>query len=1032
MRLHFADFVLDTGRDELRRGEERIELEPRALRLLALLLERKGDVVGKDEILDSLWPGVAVAEGSITRLVHLVRAALGDRDREHPIIRTIYGRGYQIAVPVETAEGSREAESSVGPGAAIAEPRAVFIGRSEPMAALLGAVEGLRDGRGSAFVICGEAGIGKTRIVERVRERAKFRDARVLWGRCPDGAGATPYWPWTQALSDFTGSTGSESLRSVLGSRYVELVTFFPDLKGGSEDRSAPEVWATPDSSARHRTFAALIDLLASISNSGPVVVVLEDLHWADPPSLMLFAAAAQDLRDRPVLLLATCRTTEPLTPELDAALVEARQRSAVVELQGFSRDEIEQFVTETSDLEAPEATIDRLLEQTAGNPLFLTELMRVECQVRGLPGERTQSVGDLVRARIARLDEPCRHATEALAVIGRDAPLELIAAALGLEPRGGLAALVDTLERARHAGIVAVRRTVSAGPTYQFIHDLIREVVYEGIPAAERAATHERIGNALLAIHGTGDPEVLPRLAHHFCEAALLGDPTRAIEYSLLAGEQADGVFGWEESATHYRRALSLLERDGKDTARQRAHVLVKLGRSLDLAGHPDAEDTFHRAAVLAREHGEGDDFARVVLSFPLHVGGIVWLEPIDEKRAQARRRLALIHEALEDTGHADSGQRAQLLARSVLLDARRSAPAACRRRALEGIEQARASGDSAVIAEVLRTSVWSLWAHQTYPELRLSIDEAIDRLAQLGDRTGLLDAFSARIMAAKSWADAATARADLAAYARLAKAEHHERHQWLALLHESVDSLVEFDSERAEALVVEAMALAKRLDTVDETLGIFSGLLREQGRLGEFVAYVDERDEATSEEEVRWRLALVFILAEIGELGRASELLDTLADLLPISEAEQHVGRPGIRSWPIGLAFAADAVVLLDRPSGSTRLYDAILEWRGRNVHGPAMTPHLGPFDLRLGNLASLRGDYDLAVQHIEDAIGIAERSQAPLHVTHCRAALANALYRRAHPNDVEHARKLAAEVREVYESHRIEHFSKRLSVD
>ncbi|RIK91734.1 MAG: hypothetical protein DCC71_24845, partial [Proteobacteria bacterium] len=554
MLYAFDDVEIDDRLYQLRRGGAAVRVEPRVFDLLLYLVKHRDRVVPKAELLTAVWQGVAVSDSVLSTAMNGVRRAIGAKGRGAGPIETLYGRGYRLRADVaERAD----------PDAAVA-PRFddAFVGREAALAALRGALARLWKGEGAVAVLCGEAGIGKTRTVEELAREAQGRGARVAAARCPESAAAPAFWPWTQLLRALLAGDAANGLPA-------ELAVLLPELR--AEPASDPE---------RFRLFDAVTERLAHAARRTPLVVWIDDLQWTDAASLQLVTWAARELRGDPVLFVVTVRSGADGAPALAEALAElARLDSATrIDLAGLGPDEVARYL-EASVGAAPPDAVQALCARTAGNPFFLRELVRQGGRPEGRPprsepqasevseqGGRpegrpprsepqtsevsqlgasegraadrlaawTESVPpgarEVIRRRAADLAPRTREVLALAAVIGREFSLPLLAEAAALPREALLAALDDA---------IATRLVVpvpGALARQRFAHGLVRDALYDDLAPGERARGHERVARALEQLAPDRGEPVWAELAHHFAAAALLGCGAEAVRYAVLA----------------------------------------------------------------------------------------------------------------------------------------------------------------------------------------------------------------------------------------------------------------------------------------------------------------------------------------------------------------------------------------------------------------------------------------------------------------------------------------------------------------
>ena len=473
-----------------------------------------------------------------------------------------------------------------------------FVGRLAELGQLKAALEQAIAGRGSSFAIAGEPGIGKSRLAQELGRYATLRGASVLCGRASDAGGATPYLPFLEALDDCLRKLPAEVARPLLGARAPLIARLLPQL--------APRLPPDPDGAVptvendRYVLFQVVLDLMRELAAPAGLLLVLEDLHWADEPTLRLFQHVARHLAGARMLVLATYRDVEVDRRHPIRAVLADLRRDRLCEhiaLRGLSLEEVRTLVGEEA---LPEALARALLRETHGNPFFFSELLKhltEEGRIAwkegllappsmglldppsiagmGIP----ESVREVIDRRVARLGDATGRTLTLAATIGDSFRWDLLTAASD----DGEEVLLDSLDQALAAQIV--RPQSGREGTYDFVHALIRHTLYETQSAPRRARLHRGIGAALERLYGSTPESHLDELAHHYCRAGP-AEIDKAIAYSIRAGVHAGGVLAFEEAAAHYQRALDLLSGRGPPNSADR-----------DLAGDVHAR----RATALA-----------------------------------------------------------------------------------------------------------------------------------------------------------------------------------------------------------------------------------------------------------------------------------------------------------------------------------------------------------------------------------------------------------------------------------------------
>ncbi|MFN8558335.1 MAG: AAA family ATPase [Dehalococcoidia bacterium] len=591
-----------------------------------------------------------------------------------------------------------------------------FVGRRTEMALLLDRLAGASHGRGGIVLITGEPGIGKTRLAAEFAAAAAGAGAVVRWGRCYEGEGAPAFWPWMHLLrahlSDQPGQTVALGLPGVL----AELGRLLPEL---SERLTGPSSPRLEPAQSRFRLFAAVTAfLIADARAAPPLALTLDDLHWADQPSLLLLQFLAREVSGAPLLVVGTYRDTELAEGHpLRGALAQLIREPWVerLPLSGLSVPEIAGYLTTVSGSAPPEDVAAALHRDTNGNPLYVTELAPLLGADPSPQSERrpalSAGVRQTVTLRLDRLSPACRRLLDLAAVCGPDFDAGLLAAAGHLDRD----TLFDALEEAERARILVAMEGVPG--RFAFSHALVQAALYEEIPTARRIRLHYHVGAALERAW-VDDPTHYPAiLAHHFHQAAALGAAGRAATWSGRAGDQALASLAYEEAVRHYERALQALDaplqapRPAAERRAERRTLLLALGDALNCSGRRDeARDVFAAAATLARGTSpdasarNAADLGRAALGF---AGPLVSVGAVDGAS------VALLEEALA-TPAAEPAVRARLLAR-LAMELAWSADAERRARlCAEAIDLVRSTADAAGRAYVLHARHYALWTPQ------------------------------------------------------------------------------------------------------------------------------------------------------------------------------------------------------------------------------------------------------------------------------------------------------------------------------
>jgi predicted ATPase len=404
--------------------------------------------------------------------------------------------------------------------------RRTFVGRGVELARLRAFLAEARSGTAVTIVVAGEAGIGKSRLLDRFTEAATEDGALVLEGACLETADdGVPYAPFVEILRELVRETPPERLPALLGPARAALMRLVPELAVRAADLPAS---SEPDRGSQGRLFELILGVIERLARTRPVVVEIEDVHWADRSTRELLGFLVRALRDDPVLLVLALRTDEAGSPVGNLgflAELEREEHVGRVDLGPFGRDEVEAQVATLLDAPPDAAAVDRLLARSDGNPFYVEELVLAGGDLdRDLP----PVLRDVLAARIAELSDPARSVLRAAAAAGRRIDDELLAAVLDM-PLGSLA---DALREAVASGVL-VRGEFREGPAIAFRHALLQEVVSDELFPGERVALHAAFASALEARAAAGELTAPAEIARHWDAARR---PERALGLEALA----------------------------------------------------------------------------------------------------------------------------------------------------------------------------------------------------------------------------------------------------------------------------------------------------------------------------------------------------------------------------------------------------------------------------------------------------------------------------------------------------------------
>jgi DNA-binding SARP family transcriptional activator len=467
------------------------------------------------------------------------------------------------------------------------EAQGAFVGREPELAELITGLDETFAGHGRLYLLQGDAGIGKSRLADELIGRAKARGARVLAGRCWEAGGAPAYWPWTQSLRAYVRMTDARAVREQLGGGAAEVARIVPELRELFSDLPAPE--PAERAAARRRLFDATASFLKNASTERPLALVFDDLHVADEASLLLLRSVATALEDSRILIVGTSRDLSPVRDPLEQTLVElGRERvSSRIQLSGMSEPEVGRLAELTAMLKPSRQLVAELHAETGGNPLFVSETVRLLAAEGRLERDAParilipESVRETIGRRLRGLSGECRRVLSLAAVFGREFGLVALERVADYTAIDKLLSVLDEAITAR-----VVEELPGSVGRLRFGHALTRDTLYEEIPAVHRARLHRRVGEVLEVLYA-GNPDAhLAELARHFALALGAAAPEKAVEYTKRAGDEATRVLAYEEGARLYGLGLQII--DGMDSPDEeiRSELLLAVGKAQTQAG--------------------------------------------------------------------------------------------------------------------------------------------------------------------------------------------------------------------------------------------------------------------------------------------------------------------------------------------------------------------------------------------------------------------------------------------------------------
>ncbi len=994
MNFLFGQFELDANGYKLRREGIEVPLQPKVFDAIRYLVEHHDRVVRKEELLEALWPGEHVNETAVPWTISRARKALGQGPDAKDPIETVRGRGYRFTTEVTqvqpTAPGPASAkvlrlepDATSSPWMAtnlVATPsNDPFVGRAEQMERLLGALHGARNGRGRLCLVTGDAGIGKTRCVSEFTSVARRLRLGVSSGRCLEGGRTAAFWPWVQVLRD---SLGEDTLSSQLK---LEIRSLLAELIPRSDTLDQPvDPDATNGFGARFWVLEKVSRHLLKSGEGLPRVILLEDVHWADEASLDLLAFLAAELSQASVLVVATARETLPLGSEAWAKILPRLGPCERIELSALKPKDVKTYVAEVTGLDLPPEIHSTVYTKSAGNPLFLQESVRLLtacCEKEGVGALTTEDIRvpgvarDVLRARLTGLSAETCEALEVACVIGQEFELPVLQGALGVPGER----LLLGLDEATKARIVAPR---SRAGTFGFVHETIREALYEELSTALRVDLHRRVAEAIEA-RLVGDLRAND-LAYHYYHGLPRAEPARVERHARQAGESAMRRFAYEDAAQFFGWALEAQRfQDGVD-ARSCCEVLLALATAQRMSSRVvDSRKSIERAIEIARQNRFADLLWEAARCLRPTVRSA--LVP-DELALQALEDASRLSEDQPSLRIRVLGQLACIPPYSLSID--RSAELSSR-----AVELARSGGDSADLTHALISRLHVLSGPDHIDEV-LAVTAEILRL----DPNCAGEVEGTRHCAFLQLGDMGRADGVLENFGRVARLMrrpeavwHYERMSALRLLHAG-------EFEQADARFHELFVQSRRLRL---PYGPMQAMMHASA-----VAYdrigLDAITGTGWRAELEWASAIpsfqahwVRFLMEVGRRDEAREAFDAMA-LAGFTNVTKEVG------YLNALAHLSLVAVWLRDAEGAEALYALLRPYPNYN------TPNgfqycLGSVSHYLGLLARLLGRERDAIEHLRDALEMNQRMGYVPQAGRTQAALGDLLSESRRPQEI-----------------------------
>jgi predicted ATPase len=808
MRVRFSDFDLDAARREARRGDERLTIEPRVFDLIVYLIRHRDRMVPKSELLDELWPGQDVQEGALSVCVHRARKLVEDGGRR--AILTVARRGYRFIAPVEVLGGE---------GGDRAQER--LVGRTAELGIVRDAVDAALDYRSPTIELVGEAGIGKTTLLDEIGSYARRRGMDVLRASASLHTDSNAFSLWAQTIGAYAAQRDGQVARRVLGSHAATLGRMVPVLRR----------WATPGQATdvlrqtRMKLFDAVAQVVRSAAAEQPLALLLDDLHWADTDSLVVLRFVLATCTRLPLLVVVAYRDEGAQSQAIAGLRHDLDKRAANhhrLELSRFTERQVQSMLEQLAGGAVPDSASRAATRATGGNPLWVEEWWRSALDSGSVSKQRAQWVahGSVAEVRVRFGPEApalqaasasCRRVLEVISLLEAEATPDLVQEVSAASDADFAAAVAEAEQ------LELLAPSMEAGRLLYFQHPAIQEEFYHQMDEANRARLHQRAGEVLERRHADSIDEQAGLLARHFLAGIDASSAGRAIRYAEEAGHQAFAALAFDRAATFFDHALEASERFRPDESVRMWPSYMMLAESYLQAGEEERARRAYRDRVLALGGGRLARATDDASGEPVTPIGIT-------------RLLANIQVALRlpgTTAHAD----AHILQRA-------------RQAALDAVRNAEERAEAGPLTHALIGQRWLEFVLELQPDQLARSSEALRLATTLGSTDLQQEARLLRIHDLLVAARVDEADAEIAEYGAIATATAEPAYRWVYLYLTAMRAHLAGRLDEAERRAEQALTLGTA--HFGEVAGVVywsqvSSIRSQQGRFAEVLPWLE-----------------------------------------------------------------------------------------------------------------------------------------------------------------------------------------------